>query len=292
MHRWEVLDEMVSAVRGVEGVLAVVLGGSQAIEGAAHPGSDLDVGLYYRGGLDVEAVRRLAAAANDTPDPVVTELGGWGPWVNGGAWLTVRGQRLDLIYRDLDRVEATLDDCEAGELDHHYYQQPPYGFHSYIYGGELFSCRILHDPQGIVAGLKRRVASYPPALRRAILQRSLWQVEFALHHGKVAAERGQRFIVAGCLGRAAQDLVQAVYALNRVWFVSEKRFYFDAPRLAVQPPDFAARLDAAAAPQGPGTGDALAAVAALLALRGEVAALADEEETRSRFAISDFDSSG
>lgn len=289
MHRWEVLDEMVSAVRGVEGVLAVVLGGSQAVEGAAHPGSDLDVGLYYRGGLDIAALRALAAARNDAPDPVVTELGGWGPWVNGGAWLTVRGQRVDLIYRDLDFVEATLGDCAAGVLDHHYYQQPPYGFHSYIYGGELASCRILHDPQGVVAALKQQVLEYPPAMRRAILQRSLWQAEFALHHGKTAAERGQRFVVAGCLGRAAQDLVQAVYALNRVWFVSEKRFYFDAPRLAVQPPDFAARLDAAVAPQGGSDDDARAAVAALLGLRGEIAALADKEDTASRFAVSDFD---
>src|SRR5262244_3165472 len=30
--------------------------------------------------------------------------GQWGPIVNGGAWLTIGGTKVDLIYRDLDEV--------------------------------------------------------------------------------------------------------------------------------------------------------------------------------------------
>jgi hypothetical protein len=86
----------------VDGVVAVVLGGSRA-RGTHRPDSDIDLGLYYRGDLDMLALRALADDVAD--DPVeVTVPGGWGPWVDGGAWLTIQGQRVDWIYRDLQRV--------------------------------------------------------------------------------------------------------------------------------------------------------------------------------------------
>jgi predicted nucleotidyltransferase len=66
----------------VRGVIAVVLGGSRA-RGTHRPDSDTDLGLFYRGELDIAALRALAAEL--TGEPVeVTEPGGWGPWVNGG----------------------------------------------------------------------------------------------------------------------------------------------------------------------------------------------------------------
>jgi hypothetical protein len=43
----------------------------------------------------------------------LTELGGWGTWVNGGAWLIIGGQRVDWLYRNLDVVRATLDACNT-----------------------------------------------------------------------------------------------------------------------------------------------------------------------------------
>lgn len=47
---------------GVEGVVAVALGGSRA-QGTHRPDSDWDFGLYYRGTLDPEAIRALGPEA-------------------------------------------------------------------------------------------------------------------------------------------------------------------------------------------------------------------------------------
>jgi len=38
----------------------------------------------------------------------VSELGARGPVVHGGAWLTVGGVAVDVLFRDLDAVEAAL----------------------------------------------------------------------------------------------------------------------------------------------------------------------------------------
>jgi hypothetical protein len=38
----------------------------------------------------------------------LTAIGDWGPWINGGAWLTVEGKRVDLLYRELDKVRSVI----------------------------------------------------------------------------------------------------------------------------------------------------------------------------------------
>ena len=74
----------------IDGVVAVALGGSRA-RGTARADSDIDLGVYYRPAQrpSVQALRRLAAEIDDRHQPdLVTDYGEWGPWINGGAWLT------------------------------------------------------------------------------------------------------------------------------------------------------------------------------------------------------------
>src|SRR5262245_6026756 len=99
----DLIAALVRDLAAIDGVAAVVLGGSYA-RGRAQPGSDIDLGLLYSESAPfaIEAIRGLAARVHDTPEAVVTGFYEWGPWVNGGAWLTVRGQRVDLLYRSLE----------------------------------------------------------------------------------------------------------------------------------------------------------------------------------------------
>ncbi|MFD0593832.1 nucleotidyltransferase domain-containing protein [Catellatospora coxensis] len=124
--------DLAQRLRAVPGVVAVVLGGSRA-RGEHRPDSDTDLGLYYRGPLDVDALRSLAAQVATAHD--VYRPGEWGPWVDGGGWLTVDGQAVDWIYRDLDRVRAVWDDCRAGRYTVERQVGHPLGFYSHAYAG-------------------------------------------------------------------------------------------------------------------------------------------------------------
>jgi len=95
------LERAAPLLAAVPGVVAVVLGGSQAT-GAAHAASDTDIGLYFSegAGLDLERLRAAVRDLVDDPDAgSLTEVGGWGPWIVGGGWLTMAGRKVDLIYR-------------------------------------------------------------------------------------------------------------------------------------------------------------------------------------------------
>lgn len=255
----------------VPGVLAVVLGGSRA-RGVAHPDSDIDLGLYYRRAdpPSVPELRRAASElASEAQAGAVTELGAWGPWVDGGAWLEIDGVEVDWLYRDLDRVERVISDCRAGVVSCDYYLGHPHGFHNHIYMAEVDACKVLVDPGSRIEALKRQTRPYPPELRQAIVRRYLYDADFMLELAGKPAARGDVFHVAGCLFRCAAALVQVLFALNERYFTNEKGAVREVEAFAQRPPSFEARLQAILAAPG---GDP----ASLTARRREMAQLLAE----------------
>ena len=239
----DLIAEIAGRLGGVEGVAAVALGGSYA-RGTQRPDSDIDLGLYYRENapFSIRDIKEIAEKISDEPRPVVTDFGRWGPWVNGGAWLTVRGQRVDFLYRCLDKIERVIEKCRRGEFESDYYQQAPFGFHSYIYLGELSICTPLHDPAKILAGLKGRLLPYPPPLKKSIVQRFLWSVDFDLMQAEKFATLGDVYNAAGCFTRCVAALVQVVYALNERHFLTDKGALSEIESFAVKPDGFGAAL--------------------------------------------------
>ncbi|WP_309484183.1 nucleotidyltransferase domain-containing protein [Streptomyces himalayensis] len=236
------LVEITDRLTDVSGVVGVCLGGSRA-RGAHRPDSDYDLGLYYRPPLDTDALRVIAAElTGESVD--VTEPGGWGPWVDGGAWLTVDGHHVDWIYRDLDRVHRIWQQCQAGQFEIGVQPGHPLGVYSHAYVGEVALGRILADPSGELEALHRQTRSYPQPLREALIANARWEAPFILAGARKGAARGDAFYVAGCLFRAVGVLVQALHAHDRCWVLNEKGAVQAAGQLAVAPAGFAQRAHA------------------------------------------------
>ncbi len=235
-----VTDRVAGRLAAIDGVAAVVLGGSRA-RGEADTLSDVDLGLYYdpARAFSIADLRDLAHELDDHhPPDAVTELGGWGPWINGGGWLEIEGVRVDWIYRDLAAVGANIDDCVAGRYSSHHQAGHPHAFHTHMYMAEVHHGRALFDRDGAFAALQARTVPYPPALRATIIARG-WEAGFALETAAKAARRGDTFQVAGSVFRCAAVLVQTLFALNGRYFVNEKRAVETAGGFDLCPEDFA-----------------------------------------------------
>ncbi|MGW3353805.1 nucleotidyltransferase domain-containing protein [Streptomyces bungoensis] len=231
----EIADRLVE----VGGVAGVCLGGSRA-RGIHSPDSDYDLGLYYRPPLDTAALRLLAAEL--TGEPVeVTEPGGWGPWVDGGAWLTIDGHRVDWIYRDLDRVHRVWRECQAGRFETGAQPGHPLGVYSHAYAGELALGQVLADPSGELLTLQEQTRRYPEPLREALIHNARWEAPFILTAARKGASRGDAFYVAGCLFRAVGLLAHALHAHARHWLLNEKGAVRAAGELGGVSMDFACR---------------------------------------------------
>ncbi|WP_433127340.1 nucleotidyltransferase domain-containing protein [Micromonospora sp. CA-240977] len=226
----------------VTGVVAVALGGSRA-RGEHRPDSDWDLGLYYRGELDVAALRVVAGTVADDTDVTLTAPGGWGPWVDGGGWLRIGGVAVDWIYRDLDRVRRVWADCRAGRYEVGMQTGHPLGFYSSAYVGEVALCQVLADPTGQLTRLKEQTRDYPPALADALVAGG-WEAGFLLAAAAKASAGGDSGYVAGCLFRVVGVLAQVLHARAGRWLVNEKGMIAAAGRLPCAPPDFAQRAQA------------------------------------------------
>ncbi|MGI8458395.1 MAG: nucleotidyltransferase domain-containing protein [Propionibacteriaceae bacterium] len=219
----------------VSGVLGVMLGGSRA-RGDHHPDSDVDLGIYYRPPLDTASLRTLARRVatgrpDQGPEPDVTEPGGWGPWVDGGGWLTIDATPVDWIYRDVDRVRHSADLALRGEFEFHVQVGHPLGMPDFAYAGEVALGVVLVDPTGQLSHLQQTLKPYPPDLRQSVIAR-LDEARFLLGVVPKPAGRCDTTFVAGCLFRVIALCAHAIHARAGRWVVNEKGLVAAADRLA------------------------------------------------------------
>ena len=192
----------------IPGVVAVTLGGSRATNTAVE-GSDWDFGLYYRGGLDPADIAALGWPGR------VFAPGEWGPVVNGGAWLTVDGTKVDLIYRDLDEVMHWTAAAEDGRFEIHREVGYVAGIATYVLAGELALGRVL-------AGDLPR-PGFPPKLRQTAPVAWSRLAAGALHFAEVHAGRHDRVACLANLCQAVLAAAQGRLAAAGEWVLNEKR---------------------------------------------------------------------
>jgi len=273
----ELVSGLAKRLGGIPGVKAVVLGGSYA-RGRAQPGSDIDLGVFYSEAapFSIGSVRELASEVNDTAEPVVAGFYEWGAWVNGGAWLTIKGQRVDFIYRSLEQLQRVITDAEAGKYQFDYAQQPPFGFQSGTYLGDIAACMPLFDPEALIDGLKQRVANYPEALRQGLVQDYLWAAEFGLTaFAPKYASHADAYGTAACLTCAVNQIVIVLFALNRKYPVNDKTALLEVAEFERAPREFGLRVQKTLANLGASEPELLAAIENVAQLIRETAELSD-----------------
>ena len=213
-----------------------MLGGSRA-RGEHSPTSDFDLGIYYRRPLDLGALRELAREVGG-PSASITNPGDWGPWVDGGGWLTLSEVPVDWIYRDWGRVEQAWRDAQAGRFYFHGQVGHPFGVPDFAYAGEVALGVVLSDPSGALADLKERAATYPPKLAEAVtarLDEAAWMIQVA----RKAVSRADTMYIGGCLFTVVGLCCHALHAHAGRWLIGEKGAVASAARIPGSPAGFA-----------------------------------------------------
>ena len=146
--------EKLSSLSYIEGI---VLGGSRA-RGTHTEDSDIDIGIYYNSeSFDINTINQFATKLDDEHrNNLVVPPGAWGDWINGGGWLVINGYHVDLILRDIKRVEQIMKDTEHGIVTANYQTGHPHGYISAMYRGELAISKILYAKNESLCELKKQ----------------------------------------------------------------------------------------------------------------------------------------
>lgn len=202
---------LAAELAALPGAVAVVLGGSRAT--ATHrPDSDWDLGVYYRGSgrpLDPAALRALGHPG------YVSEVGEWGPIVNGGAWLTLDRTPVDVLYRDLDTVQRWLEEARRGRFAVMAQNGYVAGAPTYLPVGELALCAP------ITGELPR--PGFPERLAAVAPERWRGRAAVALMFAQAHARAGDPVPCTGMLAQAVLCVAHARLAARREWALNEKR---------------------------------------------------------------------
>ncbi len=204
---------LVDAIAAMPGTVAVVLAGSRALD-CSDAGSDLDLGVYYRGAIDLTPLNAYG---------IVHPPGSWGRVMNGGAWLRHEGERVDVILRDLDVVEHWMRCADRGEFEVDALLGYLAGVPTYLLAAELASCRPL---RGDIPA-----APFPPRLADAAPPRWRFCRTFSLDYARAHARRGNYAGTVGQVAKAMMEEAHAVVCERGQWLCNEKRL-IDAAGLA------------------------------------------------------------
>lgn len=135
--------------------------------------------------------------------------------MNGGAWLTIDGTKVDLIYRDLDEVLRWTAAAESGQFEIQREVGYVAGIATYVLAGELALGRVL-------AGDLPR-PGFPPKLRETAPIAWFRLAAGALHFAEVHAGRHDSVACLANLCQAVLAAAQGRLAAAGKWVLNEKR---------------------------------------------------------------------
>lgn len=241
------MDKIITILSRVPGVSAIALGGSQSRK-EADANSDYDIGVYYNNkDLDLISLGKSLKILDDQHrENLLNHPGEWGPWINGGSWLTVDGIPVDILLREINHVEAVLKDCLAGKVTIDYQCGHPFGFVNTIYAAETHYCKPLwQDESSTLDKLKSLLHSkgeYSPQMKEAVIRKFLWEAWFSLECGRKAAFKGDINYAVGSVFRTVCSWIEVLYALNNIYLMNEKGALLRVHVINRKPIDMEARV--------------------------------------------------
>ena len=217
----QLVREKLSSLSYIE---CIVLGGSRA-RGTHTEDSDIDIGIYYHSeSFDLITINQLAAELDDEHrSNLIAPPGAWGNWVNGGGWLIIQGHHVDLILRDIKRVEQVMKDTNQGIVTANYQTGHPHGYISVMYRGELGISKILFARSGSFCELKKQAETYPSALQKGLTDFFMFEAGFSLMFAKDNIDKDDISYVCGHCFRSISGLNQVLFAMNKEYCINEKK---------------------------------------------------------------------
>lgn len=207
------VEQLFTELSQLSQVEAIALGGSRAGDHYDEK-SDYDVYLYCTAPVPEDLRRELLSKYCS-----YMEIGNHF-WETEDNCTLNNGIDIDVLYRNLD--DFTADVASVAEL-----YQPRNGYTTCMWHN-LRTCRILYDEQGrLTAAQKRFDISYPPQLKRNIIERNWMLLHGTLpaYDGQImkAARRGDIVSISHRTAAFMESYFDILWALNEKTHPGEKR---------------------------------------------------------------------
>src|SRR5262249_47630171 len=136
--------------------------------------------------------------------------GAWGRIMNGGAWLTCAGMKVDVLLRDLNVVEHWSARAAEGQYEVD-------GLLGYLAGIPTCSLLAEHAIAGVRRGALPAAGSFLARLAETAPERWRFHSRFSLTQARMRAARHDPVGTFGHAARAAVEHAHALLCERRTW---------------------------------------------------------------------------
>lgn len=214
----EILDHLINGISEMKEVQSIGISGSKTPLPKAGE-SDIDVFIYCDRIPDIEKRKSIISKLDDPLQESkvnVFEGGHWGI----GDFVLINGVETWLMYfkisEAISEVEAILQGDYLDKVDNYYY---PIGRIAM-----LKDINVLYDENDFLRNLKTRLTVYPEDLAKLLVMHHMEELEDTEDLER-AASRADILFYHFAMDLAIDHFLQALFAMNGVYFPSRKRTY-------------------------------------------------------------------
>ncbi|MGN1048571.1 MAG: DUF4037 domain-containing protein, partial [Eubacteriales bacterium] len=135
------------------------------------------------------------------------------------------GIPVETTVKYFSNIKRRIDECLDGHFEIIPQTWTSNGYYTYICLSEISAIKPVFETDGFIKEQKRRTQQYPEALRKTILgcfmaRACTWMNNF---HYDSAINRADYMFCAPIVLHTVFDLIQVIFAINRVYFFGDKR---------------------------------------------------------------------
>ena len=225
------------------GKCSIALAGSRAC-GGDDDDSDIDIYMLVDEVKPHDEIVEIIKTIADKDSGIsVSASFDFAPY-GGGIDFRYRGIPVEVTVKYYSKIKERLDDCLEGKFEIIPQTWTLNGYYTYISASEIDFIEPIWDPSGFIAEYKQKFRVYPEKLRRSIISCFIeraytWMNNF---HYESAIRRGDFMFTSACVLHTVQDLIQVIFAINRVYFKGDKKLEAAIKDLPYCPKEFSESL--------------------------------------------------
>lgn len=225
MNTEKTIEELVKILKSVtQGSVSVALSGSRA-KNMFDEESDIDLYMLVENLKTYDEIYVIISQAADDGFPIYISTAFDSAPYGGSISFYYKGIPIEVTIQQFSKAKQRIDDCLEGRFEIIPQTWTSNGYYTFICLSELNSVKPIWESDRFIETYKEKLVQYPEKLRKSIIsvfwaRSTTWIDNF---HYESAINRGDYLFTSPIVLHTVLDMIQVIFALNRVYFPGDKR---------------------------------------------------------------------
>lgn len=225
MNAESIIANLTETLKGITyGAFSIALSGSRA-KNMSDDDSDIDLYILVDDLKSYDEIYDIITEVADSGTPIYLLTDTEATPFGGAIDFRCNGIPIEVTVKKFSKVKRQLDDCIDGKFDIVPQTWTSNGYYTFICLSEINYLKPLWESDDFIKNYKGKIECYPEKLRNSIIsvfwgRANTWINNF---HYESAISRGDYLFTSPIVLHTVLDMVQIIFALNRVYFTGDKR---------------------------------------------------------------------